>query len=87
MDLIYFQIRARWFLSAGNLGHLITQAAFLVTFAWPRSSCSSWVRLNCPWAYNAALGAVVTLWILSGAHRRLVGRLVGGLASAPATGP
>ena len=79
--VIYFQIRSPLFLSAGNLVNLITQAAFLVTFGMAEVFVLLLGEIDLSVGYNAALGAVVTLWILSGAHPPpwWVG-VVGGLA-------
>ncbi|MGN6795914.1 MAG: sugar ABC transporter permease [Streptosporangiaceae bacterium] len=64
----YFQIRSSLFLSAGNLVNLITQAAFIVTFGMAEVFVLLLGEIDLSVGYNAALGAVVTLWILSGSH-------------------
>ena len=66
--VIYFQIRSHLFLSAGNLVNLITQAAFIVTFGMAVVFVLLLGEIDLSVGYNAALGAVVTLWILSGSH-------------------
>jgi D-xylose transport system permease protein len=66
--IIYFQIRSPLFLSAGNLVNLITQAAFIVTFGMAEVFVLLLGEIDLSVGYNAALGAVVTLWVLSGAH-------------------
>ena len=66
--VIYFQIRSPLFLSAGNLVNLITQAAFIVTFGMAEVFVLLLGEIDLSVGYNAALGAVITLWILSGVH-------------------
>ena len=66
--VIYFQIRSGLFLSAGNLVNLITQAAFIVTFGMAEVFVLLLGEIDLSVGYNAALGAVVTLWILNGPH-------------------
>jgi D-xylose transport system permease protein len=66
--VVYFQIRSSLFLSAGNLVNLITQAAFIVTFGMAEVFVLLLGEIDLSVGYNAALGAVVTLWILSGSH-------------------
>jgi D-xylose transport system permease protein len=66
--VIYFQIRNSLFLSAGNLVNLITQAAFIVTFGMAEVFVLLLGEIDLSVGYNAALGATVTLWILSGTH-------------------
>ncbi len=64
----YFQIRNSLFLSAGNLVNLITQAAFIVTFGMAEVFVLLLGEIDLSVGYNAACGAVITLWILSGVH-------------------
>jgi D-xylose transport system permease protein len=64
----YFQIRSSLFLSAGNLVNLITQAAFIVTFGMAEVFVLLLGEIDLSVGYNAALGAVVTLWVLNGTH-------------------
>jgi D-xylose transport system permease protein len=83
--VIYFQIRSGLFLSAGNLVNLITQAAIIMTFGMAEVFVLLLGEIDLSVGYNAALGAVVTLWILSGAHPPpwWVG-VIGGLAFSAA---
>jgi D-xylose transport system permease protein len=62
----YFQIRSSLFLSAGNLVNLITQAAFIVTFGMAEVFVLLLGEIDLSVGYNAACGAVITLWALSG---------------------
>lgn len=64
--VIYFQVRNSLFLSAGNLVNLMTQAAVLVTFGMAEVFVLLLGEIDLSVGYNAALGAVVTLWMLSG---------------------
>jgi D-xylose transport system permease protein len=64
--VIYFQIRNSLFLSASNLVNLITQAAFIVTFGMAEVFVLLLGEIDLSVGYNAALGAVITLWGLSG---------------------
>jgi D-xylose transport system permease protein len=66
--IIYFQIRNSLFLSAGNLVNLIIQAAFIVTFGMAEVFVLLLGEIDLSVGFNAANGAVITLWILSGAH-------------------
>src|SRR5215467_12712897 len=66
--VVYFQVRNSLFLSSGNLVNLITQAAFIVTFGMAEVFVLLLGEIDLSVGYNAALGAVVTLWILSGSH-------------------
>jgi D-xylose transport system permease protein len=66
--VIYFQVRNSLFLSAGNLVNLITQAAFIVTFGMAEVFVLLLGEIDLSVGYNAALGATITLWILSGTH-------------------
>ena len=66
--VVYFQIRSSLFLSAGNLVNLITQAAFIVTFGMAEVFVLLLGEIDLSVGYNAACGAVITLWVLSGAH-------------------
>jgi D-xylose transport system permease protein len=64
----YFQIRNSLFLSAGNLVNLMTQAAFIVTFGMAEVFVLLLGEIDLSVGYNAACGAVVTLWVLSGTN-------------------
>ncbi len=63
--VIYFQVRNARFLSAGNLVNLMTQAAFLVTFGMAEVFVLLLGEIDLSVGYNAALGAVITLWLLA----------------------
>src|SRR5215468_8946044 len=63
--VVYFQIRSPLFLSAGNLVNLITQAAFIVTFGMAEVFVLLLGEIDLSVGYNAALGAVIALWMLS----------------------
>ena len=63
--VIYFQIRNSLFLSAGNLVNLIIQAAFIVTFGMAEVFVLLLGEIDLSVGYNAACGAVITLWMLS----------------------
>lgn len=64
----YFRLRSPVFLSAGNLVNLITQAAFLVTFGMSEVFVLLLGEIDLSVGYNAALGGVITLWLLSLSH-------------------
>jgi D-xylose transport system permease protein len=64
----YFQVREPKFLSAGNLVNLITQAAFLVTFGMAEVFVLLLGEIDLSVGYNAAMGAVITLWLLTLSH-------------------
>jgi D-xylose transport system permease protein len=66
--VIYFQVRTPVFLSSGNLVNLITQAAFLVTFGMAEVFVLLLGEIDLSVGYNAAMGAVITLWLLSLTH-------------------
>jgi len=66
--VVYFQIRNSLFLSAGNLVNLMTQAAFIVTFGMAEVFVLLLGEIDLSVGYNAALGGVVTLWMLSLTH-------------------
>lgn len=63
--VIYFQVRNSLFLSAGNLVNLMTQAAFIVTLGMAEVFVLLLGEIDLSSGYNAAIGAVVTLWLLS----------------------
>src|SRR5512140_744939 len=63
--VVYFQVRNSLFLSAGNLVNLITQAAFIVTFGMAEVFVLLLGEIDLSVGFNAALGAVITLWMLS----------------------
>src|SRR6266571_2240913 len=64
----YFRLRSPVFLSAGNLVNLITQAAFLVTFGMSEVFVLLLGEIDLSVGYNAALGGVITLWLLYLSH-------------------
>lgn len=64
----YFQIRNSLFLSAGNLVNLMTQAAFIVTFGMAEVFVLLLGEIDLSVGFNAALGAVITTWMLSLSH-------------------
>jgi D-xylose transport system permease protein len=66
--VVYFQVRKSLFLSAGNLVNLMTQAAFIVTFGMAEVFVLLLGEIDLSVGYNAALGATITLWVLSGVH-------------------
>jgi D-xylose transport system permease protein len=63
--VVYFQVRNSLFLSSGNLVNLITQAAFIVTFGMAEVFVLLLGEIDLSVGYNAALGAVIALWMLS----------------------
>src|SRR6266702_7755946 len=63
--VVYFQIRSSLFLSSGNLVNLIIQAAFIVTFGMAEVFVLLLGEIDLSVGFNAALGAVITLWMLS----------------------
>ena len=63
--VIYFQVRAPVFLSAGNLVNLMTQAAFIITLGMSEVFVLLLGDIDLSSGYNAALGAVVMAWMLS----------------------
>lgn len=66
--VVFFQLRSSLFLSAGNLVNLMTQAAFIVTLGMAEVFVLLLGEIDLSTGYNAALGAVITLWMLSMAH-------------------
>src|SRR5215468_8540931 len=66
--VVYFQVRNSLFLSSGNLVNLITQAAFIVTFGMAEVFVLLLGEIDLSVGYNGACGAMITLWMLSGAH-------------------
>jgi D-xylose transport system permease protein len=64
----YFQVRNSLFLSPGNLVNLMTQAAFIVTLGMAEVFVLLLGEIDLSIGYNAGLGAVITLWILSVNH-------------------
>ncbi len=66
--VIYFQSQNSVFLSASNLVNLMTQAAFLITFGMAEVFVLLLGEIDLSVGYNAAIGAVITLWMLSLSH-------------------
>jgi D-xylose transport system permease protein len=64
----YFQIRNSLFLSAGNLVNLMTQAAIFISFGMAEVFVLLLGEIDLSVGYNAAIGAVITLWMLSLSH-------------------
>jgi D-xylose transport system permease protein len=63
--VIYFQARSSVFLSAGNLVNLMTQAAWIVTLGMAEVFVLLLGEIDLSAGYSAAMGAVITLWMLS----------------------
>lgn len=66
--VIYFQIKTSVFLSTGNLVNLMTQSAFLITFGMAEVFVLLLGEIDLSAGFNGAMGAVVTLWMLSLSH-------------------
>lgn len=64
----YFQIRNSLFLSASNLVNLMTQAAFIIMFGMAEVFVLLLGEIDLSVGFNAAMGAVITLWLLSLSH-------------------
>jgi D-xylose transport system permease protein len=64
----YFQIRSSLFLSASNLVNLMTQAAFIIMFGMAEVFVLLLGEIDLSVGFNAAMGAVITLWLLSLSH-------------------
>ncbi len=64
----YFQIRSSLFLSASNLVNLMTQAAFIIMFGMAEVFVLLLGEIDLSVGFNAAMGAVITLWLLSFSH-------------------
>jgi D-xylose transport system permease protein len=64
----YFQIRNSVFLSAGNLVNLMTQAAWIVTLGMAEVFVLLLGEIDLSVGYSSAMGAVITLWMLSPPH-------------------
>lgn len=63
--VIYFQVRDSVFLSAGNLVNLMTQAAWIVTLGMAEVFVLLLGEIDLSVGYSSAMGAVITLWLLS----------------------
>ncbi|MGD0553663.1 MAG: ABC transporter permease [Streptosporangiaceae bacterium] len=66
--VIYFQVRSSIFLSAGNLVNLMTQAAWIVTLGMAEVFVLLLGEIDLSVGYSSAMGAVITLWMLSPPH-------------------
>ena len=66
--VIYFQVRSSLFLSAGNLVNLMTQAAWIVMLGMAEVFVLLLGEIDLSIGYNAANGAVITLWLLPQVH-------------------
>lgn len=66
--VIYFQSQNSVFLSAVNLVNLMTQAAIFITFGMAEVFVLLLGEIDLSVGYNAAIGAVITLWMLSLNH-------------------
>ncbi len=64
----YFQVRSHIFLSAGNLVNLMTQAAWIVTLGMAEVFVLLLGEIDLSVGYSSAMGAVITLWMLSPPH-------------------
>jgi D-xylose transport system permease protein len=61
----YFDIRSSLFLSAGNLVNLITQAAWIVTLGMAEVFVLLLGEIDLSIGYSSAMGAVITVWMVS----------------------
>jgi D-xylose transport system permease protein len=66
--VIYFQVRSSLFLSAGNLVNLMTQAAWIMMLGMAEVFVLLLGEIDLSIGYNAANGAVITLWLLPQVH-------------------
>jgi len=66
--VIYFQVRSSIFLSAGNLVNLMTQAAWIVMLGMAEVFVLLLGEIDLSIGYSSAMGAVITLWMLSPPH-------------------
>jgi D-xylose transport system permease protein len=66
--VIYFQLRSSLFLSAGNLINLMTQAAWIMMLGMAEVFVLLLGEIDLSIGYNAANGAVITLWLLPQVH-------------------
>jgi D-xylose transport system permease protein len=63
--VVYFQARSSLFLSAGNLVNLITQSAWIVTLGMAEVFVLLLGEIDLSIGYTSAIGATLTLWLLS----------------------
>jgi D-xylose transport system permease protein len=61
----YFDIRTSLFLSAGNLVNLMTQAAWIVTLGMAEVFVLLLGEIDLSIGYSSAMGAVITVWMVS----------------------
>ena len=66
--VVYFQIRSSLFLSAGNLVNLIIQAAWIVTLGMAEVFVLLLGEIDLSIGFTSAMGAVITLYLLSPPH-------------------
>jgi len=66
--VVYFQSRTSLFLSTGNLVNLMTQAAWIVTLGMAEVFVLLLGEIDLSIGYSSAIGAVITLWMLSPGH-------------------
>jgi D-xylose transport system permease protein len=66
--VVYFQVQSSLFLSAGNLVNLMTQAAWIVTLGMAEVFVLLLGEIDLSIGYSSAIGAVITLWLLSLSH-------------------
>jgi D-xylose transport system permease protein len=66
--VVYFQVQSSLFLSAGNLVNLMTQAAWIVTLGMAEVFVLLLGEIDLSIGYTSAIGAVITLWLLSLSH-------------------
>jgi D-xylose transport system permease protein len=66
--VIYFRISQPAFLSAINIANLMGQAAWIITIAMAEAFVLLLGEIDLSVAFNAAIGATITLWMVSVAH-------------------
>jgi D-xylose transport system permease protein len=64
----YFQARSSAFLSAGNIANLMGQAGWIITIAMAQVFVLLLGEIDLSVGYNAAVGATITIWMVSVAH-------------------
>jgi D-xylose transport system permease protein len=64
----YFQVRSHAFLSAGNIANLMGQAGWIITIAMAQVFVLLLGEIDLSVGYNAAVGATITIWMVSVAH-------------------
>jgi D-xylose transport system permease protein len=63
--VLFFQVKNSLFLSAGNLVNLMTQAAFIITLGMAEVFVLLLGEIDLAAGFEAACGAVITLWMLA----------------------